>query len=171
MKYGKFVGKKYLPFTQREIDYFVCYFKNLIKKYDDSLKLRVEETEWSLTISFQCPEKRVFRNSLKSRVIFKGIGFQIYKQKGYLDNWDWCNNKLIDPSKARENYQDAPRWQYSSRMLVFGSEIPYRCRNKFMPICNGVKPNFLYGTEFDDLDYNGIVKSLFQNVLCPIGEY
>ena len=71
MKYGKFVGKKYLPFTQREIDYFVCYFKNLIKKYDDSLKLRVEETEWSLTISFQCPEKRVFRNSLKSRVIFK----------------------------------------------------------------------------------------------------
>lgn len=104
-------------------------------------------------------------------MIFKGIGFQIYKQKGYLDNWDWCNNKLIDPSKARENYQDAPRWQYSSRMLVFGSEIPYRCRNKFMSICNGVKPNFLYGTEFDDLDYNGIVKSLFQNVLCPIGEY
>ena len=56
-------------------------------------------------------------------------------------------------------------------MLVFGSEIPYRCRNKFMSICNGVKPNFLYGTEFDDLDYNEIVKSLFQNVLCPIGEY
>lgn len=170
MKFGTFVGEKSLPFTQREINHFVVYFKNLIKQYDDSLTLEVEETEYSLTINFKCNE-RTFRNAIKARVTFKGIGFQIYKQKGYLDNWDWCNDKLIDPSKERKNYQDAPYWQYSSRMLVYGSEIPYRHRHKYDSIYGGVKPNYLYGTEFEDFDYRGIVDNLFDFALYPIGKY
>lgn len=170
MKFGSFVATQELPFTQREIDHFVVYFKNLIKKYDNSLLLKVEETKYSLTINFKCNE-RAFRNARKARVTFKGIGFQIYKQKGYLDNWDWLNNKLINPSRERKNYQDAPYWQYSARMLVYGSEIPYRCRNKYDGICGGVKPNYQYGTEFEDFDYRGIVENLFDFALYPIGKY
>lgn len=170
MKYGKFVCTKELPFTQREIDHFVVYFKNLIKKYDDSLELKVYESESSLTINFRS-EKKAFRNKVGSRIVFEGIVFQLFKERGYLDNWDWGNNTLIDPNKERENYQDAPKYQYSCRMFVYGTEIPYRRRTKYNCIFGCVMPNYLYGTEFNDLDYSEIVESLFQKVLCPIGKY
>lgn len=170
MKYGKFVCEKELPFTQREIDYFVVYFKNLINQYNDSLTLEVEETEDSLSIKFVCDERR-FRNAFKSRVTFKGICFQLYKEKGYLDNWDYGLHQLIDPRKPRKNYQDAPFWQYSARMLVYGSEIRYRHRTKLNNIWDGVMPSYLYGTEFNDLDYSKIIAHLFRFALYPIGNY
>lgn len=161
-KFGKFVGKKDEPISKQEIAEFMSRFSLLVAKYDDTLALNYHINELGgLIINFNGKPKK-FRNVLGSRITFNGIFFAIYKQSGYIDNFDWCRMKIIDDTKPQRDFESAPPFQYSVYLRVMGSEIPYRHRNKM-----GIAPksSFQYGTEFDDIDFSESIKDLFERQL------
>ena len=161
-KFGKFVGTKDEPISKQEIAEFMSRFSLLVAEYDDTLVLNYHISELGgLIINFNGKPKK-FRNVLGSRITFNGIFFAIYKQSGYIDNFDWCRMKIIDDTKPQRDFESAPPFQYSVYLRVMGSEIPYRHRTKM-----GIAPksSFQYGTEFDDIDFSESIKDLFERQL------
>ena len=161
-KFGKFVGKKDEPISKQEIAEFLSRFSLLVAKYDDTLALNYHISELGgLIINFNGKPKK-FRNVLGSRITFNGIFFAIYKQSGYIDNFDWGKMKIIDSTKPQRDFESAPPFQYSVYLRVIGTEIPYRHRTKM-----GIAPksSYQYGTEFDDIDFSESIRELFQRQL------
>ena len=161
-KFGKFVGTKDEPISKQEIAEFMSRFSLLVAEYDDTLVLNYHISDLGgLIINFNGKPKK-FRNVLGSRITFNGIFFAIYKQSGYIDNFDWCRMKIIDDTKPQRDFESAPPFQYSVYLRVMGSEIPYRHRTKM-----GIAPksSFQYGTEFDDIDFSESIKDLFERQL------
>ena len=161
-KFGKFVGKKDEPISKQEIAEFMSRFSLLVAEYDDTLVLNYHINDLGgLIINFNGKPKK-FRNVLGSRITFNGIFFFLFKQSGYIDNFDWCRMKIIDNTKPEKDYDSAPPFQYSVYLRVMGSEIPYRHRTKM-----GIAPksSFQYGTEFDDIDFTESIKDLFERQL------
>ena len=161
-KFGKFVGTKDEPISKQEIAEFMSRFSLLVAEYDDTLVLNYDINELGgLIIDFTGKPKK-FRNVLGSRITFNGIFFAIYKQSGYIDNFDWGKVKIIDSTKPQRDFESAPPFQYSVYLRVMGSEIPYRHRTKM-----GIAPksSYQYGTEFDDIDFTESIKDLFEKQL------
>ena len=161
-KFGKFVGKKDEPISKQEIAEFMSRFSLLVAEYDDTLALNYHISELGgLIIDFTGKPKK-FRNVLGSRITFNGIFFAIYKQSGYIDNFDWGKVKIIDSTKPQRDFESAPPFQYSVYLRVIGTEIPYRHRTKM-----GIAPksSYQYGTEFDDIDFSESIRELFQRQL------
>ena len=161
-KFGKFVGKKDEPISKQEIAEFMSRFSLLVAKYDDTLALNYHISDLGgLIINFNGKPKK-FRNVLGSRITFNGIFFAIYKQSGYIDNFDWGKMKIIDSTKPQRDFESAPPFQYSVYLRVMGCEIPYRHRTKM-----GIAPksSYQYGTEFDDIDFTESIRELFQRQL------
>ena len=161
-KFGKFVGTKDEPISKQEIAEFMSRFSLLVAEYDDTLVLNYDINELGgLIINFNGKPKK-FRNVLGSRITFNGIFFAIYKQSGYIDNFDWGKVKIIDSTKPQRDFESAPPFQYSVYLRVMGSEIPYRHRTKM-----GIAPksSYQYGTEFDDIDFSESIGELFQRQL------
>ena len=161
-KFGNFVGKKYEPISKQEIAEFMSRFSLLVAEYDDTLVLNYHISDLGgLIINFNGKPKK-FRNVLGSRITFNGIFFAIYKQSGYIDNFDWGKKKIIDITKPERDFESAPPFQYSVYLRVMGSEIPYRHRNE-----DGIslKSSFQYGTEFEDIDFTESIKDLFERQL------
>lgn len=161
-KFGKFVGTKDEPISKQEIAEFMSRFSLLVAKYDDTLALNYHISELGgLIIDFTGKPKK-FRNVLGSRITFNGIFFAIYKQSGYIDNFDWCRVKIIDNTKPQRDFESAPPFQYSVYLRVIGTEIPYRHRTKM-----GIAPktSYQYGTEFDDIDFSESIRELFERQL------
>ena len=161
-KFGKFVGTKDEPISKQEIAEFMSRFSLLVAEYDDTLVLNYDINELGgLIINFNGKPKK-FRNVLGSRITFNGIFFAIYKQSGYIDNFDWGKVKIIDSTKPQRDFESAPPFQYSVYLRVMGSEIPYRHRTKM-----GIAPksSYQYGTEFDDIDFTESIKDLFEKQL------
>ena len=161
-KFGKFVGKKDEPISKQEIAEFMSRFSLLVAEYDDTLVLNYDINELGgLIINFNGKPKK-FRNVLGSRITFNGIFFAIYKQSGYIDNFDWGKVKIIDSTKPQRDFESAPPFQYSVYLRVMGSEIPYRHRTKM-----GIAPksSYQYGTEFDDIDFTESIRELFERQL------
>ena len=161
-KFGKFVGTKDEPISKQEIAEFMSRFSLLVAEYDDTLVLNYHINDLGgLIINFNGKPKK-FRNVLGSRITFNGIFFAIYKQSGYIDNFDWGKVKIIDSTKPQRDFESAPPFQYSVYLRVMGSEIPYRHRTKM-----GIAPksSFQYGTEFDDIDFSESIKDLFERQL------
>lgn len=161
-KFGKFVGTKDEPISKQEIAEFMSRFSLLVAEYDDTLVLNYDINPLGgLIINFNGKPKK-FRNVLGSRITFNGIFFAIYKQSGYIDNFDWGKMKIIDSTKPQRDFESAPPFQYSVYFRVVGSEIPYRHRTKM-----GIAPksSYQYGTEFDDIDFTESIRELFQRQL------
>ena len=161
-KFGKFVGTKDEPISKQEIAEFMSRFSLLVAEYDDTLVLNYDINELGgLIINFNDKPKK-FRNVLGSRITFNGIFFAIYKQSGYIDNFDWGKVKIIDSTKPQRDFESAPPFQYSVYLRVIGTEIPYRHRTKM-----GIAPksSYQYGTEFDDIDFTESIKDLFEKQL------
>ena len=161
-KFGKFVGEKDEPISKQEIAEFMSRFSLLVAEYDDTLVLNYHISDLGgLIINFNGKPKK-FRNVLGSRITFNGIFFAIYKQSGYIDNFDWCKMEVKDKTKPEKDYDSAPQFQYSVYLRVMGSEIPYRHRNE-----EGIAPksSFQYGTEFEDIDFTESIKDLFERQL------
>ena len=161
-KFGKFVGKKDEPISKQEIAEFMSRFSLLVAEYDDTLVLNYHISDLGgLIINFNGKPKK-FRNVLGSRITFNGIFFAIYKQSGYIDNFDWGKMKIIDSTKPQRDFESAPPFQYSVYLRVIGTEIPYRHRTKM-----GIAPksSYQYGTEFDDIDFSESIRELFQRQL------
>ena len=161
-KFGKFVGTKDEPISKQEIAEFMSRFSLLVAEYDDTLVLNYDINELGgLIINFNGKPKK-FRNVLGSRITFNGIFFAIYKQSGYIDNFDWGKVKIIDSTKPQRDFESAPPFQYSVYLRVMGSEIPYRHRTKM-----GIAPksSYQYGTEFDDIDFSESIRELFERQL------
>ena len=161
-KFGKFVGTKDEPISKQEIAEFMSRFSLLVAEYDDTLVLNYDINELGgLIINFNGKPKK-FRNVLGSRITFNGIFFAIYKQSGYIDNFDWGKVKIIDSTKPQRDFESAPPFQYSVYLRVMGSEIPYRHRTKM-----GIAPksSYQYGTEFDDIDFTESIRELFERQL------
>ena len=161
-KFGKFVGTKDEPISKQEIAEFMSRFSLLVAEYDDTLVLNYDINELGgLIINFNGKPKK-FRNVLGSRITFNGIFFAIYKQSGYIDNFDWGKVKIIDSTKPQRDFESAPPFQYSVYFRVVGSEIPYRHRTKM-----GIAPksSYQYGTEFDDIDFSESIRELFERQL------
>lgn len=161
-KFGKFVGKKDEPISKQEIAEFMSRFSLLVAEYDDTLVLNYEiSPAGGLIINFNGKPKK-FRNVLGSRITFNGIFFTIYKQSGYIDNFDWGKMKVIDITKPERDFESAPPFQYSVYLSVIGTEIPYRHRTKM-----GIAPksSYQYGTEFDDIDFSESIRELFEKQL------
>ena len=161
-KFGKFVGKKDEPISKQEIAEFMSRFSLLVAEYDDTLVLNYHINDLGgLIINFNGKPKK-FRNVLGSRITFNGIFFAIYKQSGYIDNFDWCRMKIIDNTKPEKDYDSAPPFQYSATMWVVGEKIPYRCRES-RNITN--TEMYQYGTEFDDIDFSSALWRLYNQEL------
>lgn len=161
-KFGKFVGKEDLSFTKQEIAEFMSRFSVLVSEYDDTLLLNYYISPLGgLVITFNGKHKE-FRNVLGSRITFDGLLFVVYKQSGYIDNFDWCKMEIIDKTKSEKDYESAPRFQYSVYLHVIGSEIPYRHRTK---VDISPKSSFQYGTEYGDINFNESLKYLFGRTL------
>ena len=161
-KFGKFVGTKDEPISKQEIAEFMSRFSLLVAEYDDTLVLNYDISPLGgLIINFNGKPKK-FRNVLGSRITFNGIFFAIYKQSGYIDNFDWGKMKIIDSTKPQRDFESAPPFQYSVYLRVIGTEIPYRHRTKM-----GIAPksSYQYGTEFDDIDFSESIRELFQRQL------
>ena len=161
-KFGKFVGTKDEPISKQEIAEFMSRFSLLVAEYDDTLVLNYDISPLGgLIINFNGKPKK-FRNVLGSRITFNGIFFAIYKQSGYIDNFDWGKMKIIDSTKPQRDFESAPPFQYSVYFRVVGSEIPYRHRTKM-----GIAPksSYQYGTEFDDIDFSESIRELFERQL------
>ena len=161
-KFGKFVGTKDEPISKQEIAEFMSRFSLLVAEYDDTLVLNYDINELGgLIINFNGKPKK-FRNVLGSRITFNGIFFAIYKQSGYIDNFDWGKVKIIDSTKPQRDFESAPPFQYSVYLRVIGTEIPYRHRTKM-----GIAPksSYQYGTEFDDIDFTESIRELFERQL------
>lgn len=161
-KFGKFVGKKSEPISRQEIAEFISRFSLLVAEYDDTLALNYHISNLGgLIINFNGKPKK-FRNVLDSRITFNGIFFAIYKQSGYIDNFDWGKMKIIDSTKPQRDFESAPPFQYSVYLRIMGSEIPYRHRNE-----KSISPksSFQYGTEFEDIDFTESIKVLFERQL------
>lgn len=74
-KFGKFVGKKYLPITRQEMAEFMSRFSLLVAKYDGTLVMNYSNDGiGGVTITFTGKPK-AFRNVLGSRITFNGIFF------------------------------------------------------------------------------------------------
>ena len=161
-KFGKFVGTKDEPISKQEIAEFMSRFSLLVAEYDDTLVLNYDINPLGgLIINFNSKPKK-FRNVLGSRITFNGIFFAIYKQSGYIDNFDLGKMEVKDKTKPEKDYDSAPPFQYSVYLRVMGSEIPYRHRTKM-----GIAPksSYQYGTEFDDIDFYESIRELFQRQL------
>ena len=161
-KFGKFVGTKDEPISKQEIAELMSRFSLLVAEYDDTLVLNYDINPLGgLIINFNSKPKK-FRNVLGSRITFNGIFFAIYKQSGYIDNFDWGKMEVKDKTKPEKDYDSAPPFQYSVYLRVMGSEIPYRHRTKM-----GIAPksSYQYGTEFDDIDFYESIRELFQRQL------
>lgn len=161
-KFGKFVGKKDEPISRQEIAEFMSRFSLLVAEYDDTLAVNYHISHLGgLIINFNGKPKK-FRNVLGSRITFNGIFFAIYKQSGYIDNFDWGKMKIIDSTKPQRDFESAPPFQYSVYLRIMGSEIPYRHRKE-----ESISPksSFQYGTEFEDIDFTESIKDLFERQL------
>ena len=164
MKYGKFVGTEYLNFTDTEVKLFKEYLSGIVSKYDTEMECSVEFCDKNLkhlTIRFS-KKSTEYRNWFKSRVSFSGISFVIYKEKGYLDNWDWVGEKLWVASAPKKDFENAPTFQYSISILYKGYLIPYRHRAKQTLSTMGM---FDYGTKIMDLDVEKPLKELYTEIL------
>lgn len=162
-KFGKFVATKLVAITKTEIDEFVKHLSALVKRYDKDVKINYsynEEYDF-LVVSFDNKPKTL-RNFYGSRIEYKGLRFRIFKNKGYIDNYDWCKKETIDKTKPQRDFESAPPFQYSVYLHVDGSEIPYKHRTKM-----GIAPksSYQYGTEFDDIDFSESIRELFQRQL------
>lgn len=161
-KFGKFVGTKDELISKQEIAEFMSRFSLLVAEYDDTLVLNYDINPLGGLIIYFNGKPKKFRNVLGSRIAFNGIFFAIYKQSGYIDNFDWGKMKIIDSTKPQRDFESAPPFQYSVYLRVMGSEIPYRHRTKM-----GIAPksSYQYGTEFDDIDFSESIRELFQRQL------
>lgn len=162
-KFGKFISTKSVAFTKTEIDEFVKRLSALVKKYDKDAKVNYSCNEEydRLMVSFKS-EPKTLRNLYGSRIEYKGLYFAFFKNKGYIENYDWCKMEIIDKTKPQRDFESAPPFQYSVYFRVDGSEIPYRHRTK-----EGIAPksSFQYGTEFDDIDFAESIKELYERQL------
>lgn len=162
-KFGKFISTKSVAFTKTETKEFVKRLSALVKKYDENVKIKCSRNEYmeSLMVSFES-EPKTLRNLNGSRVKYKGLYFVLFKNKGYIENYDWCKMEIIDKTKPEKDYDSAPPFQYSVYLRVDGFEISYRHRIK-----EGITPksSFQYGTEFDDIDFAESIKELYERQL------
>lgn len=162
-KFGKFVGTKSVKFTKTEIDEFVKRLSVLVTRYDKDVKISYSYNEKydRLMVSFKS-EPKALRNLYGSRIEFYGLAFLLFKNKGYIENFDWCKKEIIDKTKPQRDFESAPPFQYSAHLCVDGFETPYRHRTKkdISP-----KKSFQYGTEYDDIDFSESIKELFERQL------
>lgn len=162
-KFGKFISTKSVAFTKTEIEKFVKHLSAFVIKYDEDVKIkyRYSKDYCNLIVSFESKPKAL-RNLNGSRIEYKGLYFILFKNKGYIENYDWCKMEIIDKTKPQRDFESAPPFQYSVYFRVDGSEIPYRHRTKesIAP-----KSSFQYGTEFDNIDFAESIKELYERQL------
>lgn len=162
-KFGKFISTKPVAFTKTEIEKFVKHLSAFVIKYDEDVKIkyRYSKDYCNLIVSFESKPKAL-RNLNGSRIEYKGLYFILIKNEGYIENYDWCREEIIDSTKPRKDFESAPPFQYSVYLRVYGYEIPYRHRTKkdIFP-----KSSFQYGTEFEGIDFTESIKDLFERQL------
>ena len=162
MKYGNFVGKKNLPFTDKEKSDILYHFSILADKLIPDLKRvyiyvpgdpEVRRLLGDSLIIAVVRENHTGRNKFGSRIFgHDGFMFHIHKQSGYLE----VRNGETDPDKFIRDYDNAPEFSYGCTMTYMGMEIPYRCR-----VSRSIKISgspYTYGTEISDLDYEDYLK-------------
>lgn len=168
MRYGKFVAREKMSFSNEEISKIANYFSTIVNKYaQEPYSIMVMQKGDSVVVKFYLTVARTFRNRRGARIIgYKGFEFTLYKQKGYLDNWDWCKDEKIDPTKEIKDYASAPEYQYSCYLAITGKEIPYRGRNEITITPKG--NTFEFGTELTDLDFTKVVKEICEVISVAI---
>mgnify|MGYP003591091298 CR=1 FL=1 len=161
MKYGNFVSTEHVPCSQMELDNFKNHFCNLpiVKKMMADFNLTFSNISIErdiVSINFDCPIISK-RNKFKSRIVFYGITFLIFKNKGYLDKTDW-NVKNV---KRIDDYDNAPDFQYSVYIVASGSEIGYRCRT----CCNiSLKNSYDYNTVIEEITFTDSLYDLYKKL-------
>lgn len=162
-KFGKFVHTTSVAFSKAEIDEFVKRLSALVNRYGKDVKINYSYTEeyGRLMVSFMSKPKAL-RNVYGSRIEYNGLAFLLFKNKGYIENYDWYKMEIIDKTKPQRDFESAPPFQYSAHLAVGGFEIPYRHKIK-----EGIQPKcpYQYGTEFDDIDFSESIKELFERQL------
>lgn len=158
-KFGNFVGKEDVLFTEQEKKAFTDWFTQLIVEHEDNKKVgfkyeNTEQTPGSFAISFMVDEPITKRDCKRNRIInFKGISFIIRKHKGYLDITDWSKDKEIV-----KDYKNAPEFQYSVYLICHGNIIEYKCRNSYSW---QLKECFQYDTEIESFNFQTAIRQLF----------
>ena len=171
MKFGKFVTEGFKAFTEKEIRAFEQKFKCQISAFSSEkavVTTTIRKADLGkpyssdyLEVCFRFPKIEGMRNANGDRILsFSEITFDVYKEKGYLDTWDWSKGAPKDDSY--KDYKNAPKFQYHAIINTDGKYIPYKCRREsfIAPIYS-----FQYGTEIDDIDFDKSLKYLFNEML------
>lgn len=161
-KFGNFVGKEDVPFTEQEEKAFTDLFTQLIVEHEDNKKVGFKyentvQTPGSFGVSFMVDEPINKRDCKKNRIInFKGITFIVRKHKGYLDITDWSKDKEIV-----KDYENTPEFQYAVYIVCHGHIIRYKCRNMYYW---ELKEHFQYDTEIESFTFKTAIRELFNSL-------
>lgn len=160
MKYGNFVGKEFLPFTEKETDAVVSVLKPQLeaalgKEYFSSVETEIAKGNF-LEVKFNFKEPFNGRNLYNETVRNADrVTFVVTKQRGYLEVRKpkyGIDGLVIDPlvPTGEMDYDNAPDFQYGCSMLLSGEARGYRCR-QWEKIQHWGP--YTYGTEASDLTY------------------
>lgn len=165
MKFREFVPEKDLQISNDEIDMWKHFIKDsfgkdgitieckntMYVKHNKSYAYKANHVDFTFIVDGIPSESR---DSNKNRILgLSEIVFMLYKNSGYFDVTDYTKCQI----EYKRNYDDAPEFQWSLRILTNGKMIPYKCRKKikiyFANYCQ-------YGTELSDFDFFEIAKYL-----------
>ena len=171
MKYGNFVAVGFKPFTEKEIRAFEEKFNCQINTFAAEkavVTTTIHKADLSkpyshdfIEVCFRFPKIEGMRNAKGDRILsLSEVTFDVSKEVGYLDTWDWGKGAPKDDSY--KDYKSAPMFQYQAFIYTNGKYIPYKGRNK---ACIPTKDSFQYGTEVDDIDFDNSLNYLFNEML------
>lgn len=180
MKYPKFVSVQEYPLTDSEMKQFSSLFLNQAKKQarvgdnnkilkisykrkKSSSKYLTDWAEFTITPWDNIVPTDNLRSANNARIInFKGIIINVYKERGYIDKWDWAKGQPPKDETLWKDFKNAPKAMYSADITVMGHLIPYRCRHAEV-IC--AYPSYVSDTEIQDIDFSEAFQHLFQQTL------
>lgn len=149
-KFKKFIPTESIGLSEREKIIFTRRISKLIRKYVDF------PTEESFSENMIHGFEIHFNNTENEReddISYDAIIIAIYKEKGYIDNYDWELKKCIDETRPARDYESAPLFQYFCNLVIVGYDS---VNQKPLNIAR-----LDYGTTIGDIDFEPALKELF----------
>lgn len=169
MKYDRFVETGHKSFNDAEIKAFEKKFVSFAKEhikvpFTTSCKIVHFYGFDDVRIEINLEEIKNKRNSKKDRIeSFSQITFDICKEFGYIDRWDWSKGNPKDESY--KDFKNAPDFQYYALFNTNGQLKPFRMKNAEPFYFPRKISTAQRGTELDDIDFTDAIKYLFDTIL------
>ena len=178
-KFGNMVGQYDIDITLEDKNQLSELFSGMLSQYtSEEFSKRIEESDGDemhdgdRTMRVKCyyfyfdfPKPVKMRNQEGTLVELKSIYFDVQKETGFLDNWDWNKGCLRNPNRPKQDWEGAPEYQWSVDIRFKGRERRYRHRNwESIQMRSQVMD---WDTDMNKLDFNRALTELFKSYLKP----